>query len=331
MRSIKEAEIKQGTNVFVAGELDVSLENDKILDTFRLDCMLPTLNYIIEKGGYPVIGGHVGRPNGKVVASLSTEQLRPYFDQHLGIGKFELLENLRFDPREEQNDDAFARELASKADIYVNEVFSTSHRKFTSIIGVPKYIPAFVGLRLEQEIKNLGELLSTPKRPFVVIIGGAKLDDKKPAVSKFLETADYVLLGGKIGQQWVIDMPQNLRVPTDYAKDQKDIGTETIKEYSNILSTAKTILWAGPMGMYENPGFMKGSKEIAEAVVAATNRGARSVVGGGDTVKILTTLGLRDKISFVSTGGGAMLDYLAYGTLPGLEVLRPDGDREATN
>ena len=138
-------------------------------------------------------------------------------------------------------------------------------------------------------------------------------------------------MGGKIGQQWVTDIPQNLRVPTDYAKDQKDIGIETIKEYSNILSTAETILWAGPMGMYENPGFMKGSKEIAEAVVAATNRGARSMVGGGDTVEILTTLGLRDKVSFVSTGGGAMLDYLAYGTLPGLEVLRPEGDREAIN
>lgn len=321
MRSIKEAEILKGTNVFVAGDLDVPLENNKILDTFRLDCMCDTLKYIVEKGGYPIIGGHVGRPNGKVVASLSTEHLKPYFDQHLGTGEFELLENLRFDPREEKNDDAFARELASKADVYVNEVFSTSHRKFASIIGIPKYIPAFAGLRLEQEIKTLDELLTLPQHPFVVIIGGAKLEDKKPVVSKFIEIADYVLLGGKVGLQWVADMPQNLRVPTDYAEDQKDIGTETIGNYSNIISTAKTILWAGPMGMYENPDFIKGSKEIAEAIVAATQSGAHSVVGGGDTVEVLTTLGLRDGISFVSTGGGAMLDYLAYGTLPGIEVL----------
>lgn len=322
MRSIKEANILSGTNVFVAGDLDVPVENNKILDTFRLDCMIGTPSYIIEKGGYPIIGGHVGRPNGKVVASLSTEQLRSYFDEQLGAGKYELLENLRFDPREELNDDAFARELASKADIYVNEVFSTSHREFASIIGVPKYIPAYAGLRLEQEIKNLSELASSPQHPFIVIIGGAKLEDKKPVVYKFLEIADHVLLGGKIGQQWITDIPQNLSIPTDYAKDQKDIGPETIKAYTDAILTAKTILWAGPMGMYENPAFIKGSKEIAEAIVEATRNGAHSVVGGGDTVEVLTTFGLRDNISFISTGGGAMLDYLAYGTLPGIEILK---------
>jgi phosphoglycerate kinase len=323
MRSIKEAEIKHGTRVFVASDLDVSIEFGKILDTFRLDCMLPTLKYIIEKGGYPVIGGHIGRPKGKVVAELSTELLRPFFDKHLGVGKYELLENLRFDPREEEGNEEYAQDLSGLADIYVNEVFSTSHRKDASIVGVPKYIPAFAGLRLEQEIKNLSELSSNAQKPFIVIIGGAKLEDKKVVVSRFVEIADYVLVGGKIGLQWEAELPQNLIIPTDYVGDGKDIGPETIKEYSRIISTAKTILWAGPMGMYENPNFMNGSKSIASAVVTATKNGAHSVVGGGDSVEVLTMLDLRDGVSFVSTGGGAMLDYLAYGTLAGIEALSP--------
>lgn len=322
MLYLRDANITHGTHVFVAGDLDVSIENGNILDTFRLDCMLPTLQYIIDHGGMPIISGHIGRPKGTVVASLSTQHLIPYFDKNLGIGKYELLENMRFDPREELNDDNLARELASKADIFVNEVFSTSHRKDASIVGVPRYISGFAGMRLEQEITVLKNLLTAAIHPFVVIIGGAKLEDKKPVVSKFLEVADSLLVGGKIGLQWLGDIPNKLHIPNDYATDQKDIGNETIKDFSNIIGEAKTILWAGPMGMYENPEFINGSKAIAEAIAKVTQTSnAMSVAGGGDTVEVLTTLGLRDKMSFVSTGGGAMLEYLAYGSLPGIEAL----------
>lgn len=321
MKSITEAPIKKGTKVFVAADLDVSIENGKIIDSFRLDCMLPTLKYILEQKGIPLIAGHIGRPKGQVVASLSTQHLAEYFDQNLGTNNYQLLENLRFDPREEAGDDQFAQHLAASADIYVNEVFSTSHRNDASIVGVPKYIPAYAGIRLEQEVKNLQSLLKGANAPFVVIIGGAKLEDKKPVVSKFLEVADTVLVGGKIGLQWTGSIPDKLQIPTDYEEDQKDIGPETRANYKKIIEAAKTVLWAGPMGMYEDSDFMLGSKTVAEAIVTATDSGAHSVVGGGDTVEVLTTLGLRNKISFVSTGGGAMLDFLVNQTLPGLEAL----------
>jgi phosphoglycerate kinase len=321
MKSIKEAEIHTGTRVFVAADLDVSVENGEIADTFRLDSMLPTLKYIISMGGTPVLGGHIGRPKGKVVPELSTQHLLPYFDKYLGKGKYELLENLRYDAREEAGDDSYAVELASKADLYVNEVFSTSHRKDASIVGIPKYIPSYAGLRLEQEVSTLKKLLTAPKRPFVVIIGGAKIKDKKPMATKFLDVADQILTGGKIGLQWLGNIPTKVVIPTDYAENQKDIGKETIHIYTDIIRNAKTILWAGPMGMYEEPEFMTGSVKIAESIVEATQNGAYSVTGGGDTVTILTALGLRDKVSFVSTGGGAMLDFLVNGTLPGIEAL----------
>ncbi len=323
MKSLNYAPIYSGTKVFVAADLDVPIKDGEILDTFRLDKLLPTLQFITKKGGFPIIGGHIGRPKGQVVPELSTTRLKPYFDKNVGSANYELLENLRFDPREEVTDEDFAKELASKAAIYVNEAFSTSHRKDASIIGIPKFIPGYAGIRLEKEAEVLTNLLEYAKRPFAVIIGGAKLEDKKTVVSKFLEIADDVLLGGKVGIDWTAKVPANLHLPTDYLGDFKDIGHKTVLYYSQLISEAKTILWTRPMGMYEDPSYFGGSAEIANAIVLATkSNGAHSVAGGGDTLDIITKTNLREGFSFLSTGGGAMLDFLVNKTLPGIEALK---------
>lgn len=304
--------------VLVRCDLDVPIENGKILESYRLEAALPTLKYLQRSGAKVIIAGHMGKPDGKVDQKLSTEQLKSFFDQKLGLDSFELLENLRFDSREEANDEEFAKELAQLADIYVNESFATSHRNHASIVGIPKYLPHFAGLRFEQEIENLSKVLNNPAKPLVAIIGGAKLESKKPVVSKFLEIADYVLLGQKLGLDWKDEIPENLHLPID-AKDQIfDIGPETINEYKKIIASAKTIIWAGPMGIFEEPAHEKGTKEIAQAIADAQ---AYKVAGGGNTVDAINRYHLGDKINFVSTGGSAMLEYLANETLPGLEAL----------
>jgi len=319
MVSVEKANITNGTRVFVRCDIDVLVENEKISETFRLDVLLETLNFIIQKSGKPIIAGHIGRPEGKVVKELSTQYLLPYFNEKLGEGKFELLENLRFDPREETNDETFAKELASKADIYVNESFATCHREHASIVGVPKLLSSYAGFRLQKETNTLNKVLQNPEKPLVVIIGGAKIESKAPVISRFLEIADHVLLGGKIGQEWKKNIPVNLILPTDYAPESKDIGKETIAKFAEIIRNAKTVLWVGPLGMYEDERFINGTSKVA--LVITENPRIFSVVGGGDTITALNNLGHLQKFSFVSTGGGAMLEFLAKGTLVGIEAL----------
>jgi phosphoglycerate kinase len=318
MQSLENAPIQKGTKVFVRGDLDVPIKNGAVQESFRLDSMLPTLNYLKQKQAYIILAGHIGKPKGKFVKELSTEQLKPYFNKHLGEGSYVLLENLRFDPREEQNDLAFSRELSKLADLYINECFSTSHRKHASFVGIPQFIPAFAGFRLIREVEVLSRAIKNPKRPLVAIIGGAKIESKLPVINKFLEVADAVLVGGKIGMEWEGHVPNNLYLPKDYANENKDIGSQTIKGFEDMLQTAGTVVWAGPMGLYEEIPYDNGTKLAAEAVIRS---GAYSIAGGGDTISALNKIGLGDKFDFISTGGGAMLEFLAKGTLPGIEVL----------
>ena len=319
MKSVKEAPIQTGTKVFIAADLDVPMEKGTIKETYRLESILPTANFIIERGGIPIFGGHLGSPHGQFDDALSTRHLKSFFDEKLGTHGYILLENLRFDIREENNDEHFARELADKADVYVNENFSTSHRKHASIVQLPKFLPSFAGFRLESEIQNLMKILETPERPFVVVIGGAKLESKKPTVSKFIALADYVLIGGKIGLEWTEETPQNLILPGDYAENKMDIGPVTIRKYVELISSAKTVLWAGPMGLYENDKYLQGTKAVAEAITGNPN--CFSLIGGGDTVAAASKVGVLEKFSFVSTGGGAMLEFLVKKSLPGIEAL----------
>ena len=333
MQSLSEAPIQTGTKVFVRCDIDVPIENEVIGETYRLDNLLETLKFIIEKGGIPIIAGHIGKPEGVFKQELSTKQLLPYFNEKLGAEKFELLENLRFDPREEQNtcgvpqiggvpqNETYAKELASKAEIYVNESFATCHREHASIVGIPRFLPHFAGFRLQKEITALNKVLDNPQKPLVVIIGGAKLESKMPVIDKLVTAADFVLLSSLLSANWSKEIPQNLVLSNNKDTQCKDTDLETIEKFKKIIQSAKTVLWAGPLGMYEQPEFIVGTKEIATEIVRVTNQGAYSVIGGGDTITAVDKLGLLTKFSFVSTGGSAMLQYLSEGTLPGIQAL----------
>ncbi len=318
MKSINDVNIQPGTRAFVRGDLDVPIENGQILEKYRLDATLPTLKLLKEKQTKIIIAGHIKRPKGVIDEKLSTKQLIPYFNENLGEGNFELLENLRFDIREEQNDESYAKELAAKADIYVNESFSTSHENHASVVGIPKLIPGYAGLRLELEVLTIKKILKDAARPLIAIVGGAKLESKKPAVLKLLKIADLVLVGGRIGNNWNSALPANMRIPKDYAEFGKDIGKRTIEEYEQLIQTAKTIVWVGPLGAYEEEKFAQGTNIIAKAVV---DSGAFSLAGGGDTVAALNNAGMLGKFSFISTGGSAMLEFICNETLVGLKVL----------
>lgn len=326
MKFLTEANIVAGTRVFVRCDLDVPVVNGEIQEKFRLQESLETLKYITGHGGIPVIAGHLGKPDGKVVPELSTKILLPFYTQNLGENTFELLENLRFDSREEANDPTYVEELATKAELYVNESFSTCHRNHASITGLPTKLQAFVGFRLAHELRSLSKLLKNNKPPFVAIIGGAKLESKMPVVSKFLETADTVILGGKLALEWKTAIPAKLLLPIDYAQDNKDIGLKSIDIFTKAIDQAKTILWAGPMGAYEDPAYLEGTRRLARRIAElSVSEGVYSVIGGGDTIAAIRQCTSLDKFGFVSTGGGAMLQFLANGNLPGLEALGYNG------
>ena len=324
MKCITEAQITAGSKILVRCDLDVPLESGKILDPFRLKASLPTLNYIKEHGAMPVIVGHIGRPHG-VEPELSTAVLTSFYDEQLGVGSYVLLENVRFDYREKEADISFAKELVERsgASSYVNDAFGVSHRSDTSIITIPKVLTSYAGISLINEVTNLDRVIKSPKRPLVAVIGGAKLETKKPLVKKFVEFADYVLIGGRIGLEWDTYVPSNLYLPSDYSDNQKfDIGIKTAETYVNILNRASTVVWAGPMGKFEEERYALGTNVIAQTISKSS---AFSVVGGGDTIHALTKNGMLGSFTFVSAGGGALLDYLVFGNLPGLKVLGHKG------
>lgn len=320
MKSIKKADIGNNTKVLVRADLDVPIKNGKIQDTFRLNKLLPTLSFIKSKNAKIILIGHIGRPGGEYKEKLSTKHLKSYFDRVLGENNYKLLENLRFDSREREGSEDYAREIIVKtnADIYVNESFANSHREHTSMVKIPELLPSYAGIRLQEEVDTLLGVLENPERPLILIVGGAKVETRKPVVGKFLQIADDVLIGGKIGFNWKGKKPKNLHLPADYKEGKKDIGTKTIKEFKVILTAAETIVWSGPLGVFENSKFIEGTKEIAQAVAGSR---AYSIVGGGDTVAALKKIGVLNDMSFVSTGGGAMLKFLEAKNLPALRVL----------
>ncbi|MCX6783940.1 MAG: phosphoglycerate kinase [candidate division WWE3 bacterium] len=318
-----------GKKVFVRGDLDALTED------YRLQKMVPTLQFLLDhEVKQIIIGGHLGRPGGKPNETEKLDVIAQRLSKLLGqqINKLDevipssipsdrivMLENLRFDQREEKNDPEFAKQLASYADIYVNESFSTSHRTHASFVGIPALIPGYAGLQLEAEVKALTEVMENPQHPLTVIIGGAKIETKLPVINNFLDKADKILVGGAIGFQsdLVLTNPK-VMIPTDFVGNKEDIGPDTAAAFRKIIEQSQMIIWNGPMGLTEKPEFQNGTKVVAEAVA---NSSAKKIVGGGDTVAFLQKAGLLDKMGFVSTGGGAMLEYLAGKSLPGLEVL----------
>ena len=313
----------------------------KILDDFRIKQTLPTIEYLIGKGAKVILMSHLGRPEGKVVESLKLTPIQNRLMEYLDVsvtkapdcvgeeieklsremqpGEILLLENLRFHKEEEENSDSFAKKLAKLGDIYINDAFSVCHRNHASIVGILKYLPAGAGFLLEKEVKVLSQIIKEPKRPLVVIIGGSKVEDKAKVAERFSEIANFLLLGNLIAEERIKEKKsKKIFFPTD-SKKNLDIGEKTIKIFKEKIFKARTIFWAGPLGKIEEKKYQKGTREIAKAII---DSGAFSVIGGGDTVEFVNKIGLIEKFSHVSVGGGAMLAFLVGEKLPGLEALR---------
>ncbi len=307
----------QGKTCLLRINLDIK---DPKQDSIRLEASLPSIKLLSGAGSKVIILSHRGRPQ-KVELELSLKPLVEILSQKIGT-KLDWLENLRFDPREQKNSDEFGKELASKGDFFVNDDFAVSHRNNASVVAIAKHLPSFAGLRLEEEIKTLTAVRDNSQKPLVVILGGIKIEDKIGVIENLQNQADYFLMGSAyVDLEHPALQSPKIIIPEDWLSGEGkklDIGPKTIKRFSQIISSSKTIIWNGPLGQFENYQYLTGSKKIAEAIIKS---GAFSVIGGGDTDQMLNQLGINNKFNFVSTGGGAMLEFLAGKKLPALEAL----------
>jgi phosphoglycerate kinase len=339
-RSVRDADVA-GKRVLVRSDLNVPLEDGKVADDTRVRASLPTLELLRDRDAAAItVCSHLGRPKGPDPAF----SLKPV-EQRLGElfdGELTMLENTRFNPGETTNDPAFAGELADDNELFVQDAFGSVHRAHASTVGVAELLPAYAGLLLERELEELGKLLGEVEHPFVLVSGGAKVEDKLGVLSNLGGKADTVLIGGKMAEQLREENPLDFEVvlPVDvvgaaeFAEDAEsdvfpfdglpdgwlglDIGPDTRRRFADEISRAKTIFWNGPMGVFEWPRFAEGTKALAEAVADAD---AFSVVGGADSIRALNELGLTDQVSWASTGGGAALELLEGKELPGVVVI----------
>jgi len=378
----------QGKKALVRVDFNVPLSDGHITDDNRIQAALPTLRYLLDHGAAVILMSHLGRPKGspdpKYSMKVTADHLGTLIDAPvhfcgttvgpeataaaaaLQAGELLVLENTRFDQREEQNDPAFAAELAKLGDLFVNDAFGSAHRAHASTAGVADYLPAVAGLLMEKELEYLGGALANPETPFVAIMGGAKISDKIAVIETLLTKVDAILVGGGMANTFlaaegyemgnslveedaldqaidlmragasIIQLPVDLRVANAFAADAEsqvvsvedvpagwmalDIGPATIAHYSNRLAGAKTVIWNGPMGVFEFPVFAQGTVAIAE--ILASLQGATTIVGGGDSAAAVAQSGLEEKMSHVSTGGGASLEFLEGKLLPGVAALQ---------
>jgi phosphoglycerate kinase len=343
-RSVRDADVA-GKTVLVRADLNVPLKDGKVADDTRIRASLPTLRLLLDNGAAEVrVCSHLGRPKtdedrAKYAMTPVEERLRELLPDE----RIHVLENTRFNPGETKNDEAFAQELADGCDLYVNDAFGSAHRAHSSTEGVARLLPAYAGLLLEAELEHLSKLLGEVERPFVLISGGAKVEDKLGVLKHLGGRADAVLIGGKMAEEvradnpleFPVELPVDVIGAAEFAEDAEageypfdglpdgwlglDIGPETRRAFAARIAAARTIFWNGPMGVFEWPRFAEGTKAVAEAVAANDN--AFSVVGGADSVRALNELGLADRISWVSTGGGASLELLEGRELPGVAAI----------
>lgn len=347
MKSIRSAAIA-GMRVLMRCDFNVPLSNKgDVLDDFRIRSSLPTMEYILQKGGKLILVTHLGDPEGKSVKALSTGVIQKRIADLLDIpvtrakdciGKTVeklagamkprqvlLLENVRFHKEEQRNTKEFAKKLAVLGDVYVNDAFSVCHRAHASVTGVPKLLPSYGGFFLEQEIEGLQRVSSNPRHPVVAVIGGKKIESKLPVIDAVSKTADAILLGNVLANEAKkkrvkFKNAPKVFMPQDGIPQGKefDIGPKTKALYLSILQNAKTVFWAGPLGKVEDARYQEGSLAVARAIIKSN---AYSIAGGGDMLAFLGKHRLREKFSHCSTGGSAMLEFLAGKKLPGLEVL----------
>jgi len=395
--SIRDVDLS-GKRLFIRVDFNVPIKDGKVDDDSRIRASLPTIQYAIEQGARVILASHLGRPKGErnekyslrpVAEHLSQLLHRPvaFAEDCIGPeaeakvnalvdGDVLLLENLRFHPEEEKNDDSFAKQLASLCDVYVNDAFGTAHRAHASTAGITRHVSkAAAGFLMEKELEYLGKAINHPEHPFVAILGGAKVSDKIPVINALIDRGvDKILIGGAmaytflkaegftIGKSLVEDsmMQTALEIkkraeekgitfllPTDHQvvdsyepiKGEKivtktipieftniglvgmDVGVETVNHFASALQDARLIIWNGPMGVFEEPPFDQGTIGVARAVAEAADGGATVIVGGGDSVSAVTRAGVADRITHISTGGGATLEFLAGDELPGVAAL----------
>lgn len=311
-----------GLRVLVRLDLDLPEEDGK-LDTTRLDNSISTIKHLLLKGAAHVeIIGHRGRPQGKKVRALSLKPIEEILRSKLTAKQQEFVtvrENLRYDTGEEKNTITFAKSLAKGFNLYVNDAFGASHREHASIVQVPKLLPTVYGLHFEQELAGLKPLIKNAKRPFILIMGGAKLETKLPMIGILKSKVDVILVGGKLALELEERPIENRKlIIGQLTEDKLDITQDTVDQFARFIAAGKTILWNGPLGKIEDENARAGTRAIAKHL--ASCRGY-VVAGGGDTEAALSLLRIRKGISFVSSGGGALLEYVAHDTLPGIDAV----------
>ncbi len=338
-----------GKHVLVRADLNVPLEGGEVADDTRIRAALPTLQLLLERGAAGIaVCSHLGRPKGPDPA-FAVAPVASRLHELLPDPRVRVLENTRFNAGETTNDLEFARELATGMDLYVDDAFGSAHRAHSSTVGVAGLLPAYAGLLLEKELEMLGRLLGDVERPFVLVAGGAKVEDKLAVLQHLGGRADSVLVGGKMAAELAAQAPLEgvkLELPLDvvaaaaFERDADsvvvpaaavpegwlalDIGPETRERFGAVIRAAKTVFWNGPMGVFEWPRFAAGTKAVAQAVADAEGY---TVVGGGDSVRAVQELGLADRVSWISTGGGASLELLEGRELPGVAAVPAAGGK----
>ena len=389
-KTVKDIDIK-AKRIVCRCDFNVPMKDGKITDDFRITSAMPTIKYMLEQGASVILMSHMGKPKGQYKADLSLEPVARRISELLGFdvifaasekvvdsdvkakaaalkpGQVMLLENVRFRPEEEKNDEGFSKELASLGDIFVNDAFGTAHRAHSSTAGIASFLPAVSGFLIEKELKFLGDALDNPARPLVAILGGAKVSDKIGVINNLIEKADTIIVGGGMAYTFLkangneigtslceedkLDLAKELQakalskgvmflLPVDskvgdkFAADCEtrtvdskmmpedfmgmDIGPNTIRLYTEALKNAGTIVWNGPMGVFEFPAFEDGTKAVASAMAESK---AMTIIGGGDSAAAVSQFGLDEKMTHISTGGGASLEFLEGKVLPGVAVL----------